>query len=88
MFVCELFEEHTNKITIKINTEIEIYYLTVFKPSHYSTEECFKKWKNALLIEYSTNTMLFKRYVTVINRRQEKILSGEIAPVIFDNPES
>ena len=76
----QLISQTDRTITIQFTARGKDYSLTVIKHPDYTVDELVQRWTNRAKREFMTNPMMFQRmFIDRMNRRHEKIVSGEIA---------
>jgi hypothetical protein len=83
MLTSQIIEQDDNSITIQYtNKKNENFNMTVFKAPGFTVEQLLERWTRRGRLEYMRNPVIFYKFIDRINNRHQKILSGEIEPVL------
>lgn len=86
MFNSKLLNESEKSLDIELaNENGKTYSITLAKVGDFSTSELVERWTRRFNMEFVRNRVNFERYLNRIGSRHQKIINGEIDPIINEN---
>lgn len=82
MLTVTLLTENDNSFDLDISYSNKTKILTLAKVGGFSTTELVERWTRRLKSEHVRNRIFFDRYLNRLNSRHQKIISGEVEPLI------